>query len=136
MKHAFAQLLPLIIVITVLTSGCSFASNDDQPPANKNIIAYEDVIQSLKKLKLQPKESSENFNLILNEVKPQTLELSNGNIMVIYVYDSTDAAVEAHREYNEKSALFDYVLAPRTNPVKNLFVIYFDNQYYDFLQSL
>lgn len=134
MKRAFAWLLPFIIVL--LTAGCSFASNDDQPPANKNIIAYEDVIRSLKKLKLQPKERSEDFNLILNEVKPKTLELNNGNIMVIYLYDSADAAVEAHSEYNEKSALMDYVVAPRTSPVKNLFVIYFDNQYYDFLQSL
>ncbi|WP_238655819.1 hypothetical protein [Paenibacillus piscarius] len=134
MKRAFAWLLPLIIIL--LAAGCSSASNDDKPPANKHIIAYEDVIRSLKKLKLQPKERSEDFNLILKEVKPKTLELNNGNIMVISVYDSSDSAVKAHREYNEKSALFDYVLAPRTNPVKNLFVIYFDNQYYDFMQSL
>ncbi|WP_340023401.1 hypothetical protein MHI24_31005 [Paenibacillus sp. FSL K6-1096] len=134
MKRAFAWLLPLVIV--VLIAGCSFASSNDQPPANKNIVAYEDVIRSLKKLKLQPEESSEKSNLVLNGVEPKTLELNNGNIMVIYVYDSADAAVKAHSEYNEKSALIDYVVAPRTSPVKNLFVVYFDNQYYDFLQSL
>lgn len=136
MKRRLEWLFTGLVVVSIISYGCSSASSKTSPLTNKEMLTYEDVIQSLKSYELQPKESSLENKFTLNNVQAQTVKLKNGNIMDVYVFKSSEAAVRAHSEFYEKTATIDFIAVPQVYPIKNLLVIYYDYQISDFLQSL
>jgi hypothetical protein len=129
-------LLAAIVLLALTLAGCVTDRSEAQVQ-DKKILAYEDILQSLKNKNLKPKKSDDmTKNYSLNGVEPKIIKLSNGNTVEAFIYTNPDEATKAHQEFNDKTANADFLIVPQLYEVKNVFIIYFDQQFTDVLHSL
>lgn len=136
MKRTHLVGLFSVITITVLLvlSGCTDSKSGSV--SAKQIISYEDIVQVLKTMDLKPTKANSKGNFLLNGTKNQSIKLNNGNVIEVYIYKNDAEASIAQDEYYKKTALVEYKVVPQVYATKNCLLLYYDNQFAEFLQSL